>query len=313
MSTSVIAACSMPCGSHIAGAARGSFNERFATPTLGAVFKPTQFPFSDVEQVDVDGTRAGLQSRYRPDQRPKMFYTNTPVEYWGGGRAAALTHTTVDGKRDLTLPDNVRIYLLAGTQHSVAAFPPVRTPPTSAAGDAGCCPERWAAVEQSNTPSQRYRGRCSERGTNGPSRALRRHQADTRGSAIGRWSRLPTSSFRRCPACPIRVAFRDPRESLGARSWRFRIWCHKSIVTETNWVASATPRSRYRLRRRPAGTSAIHQLGIRETFINCWGRIFRSRRPRRRGKPMAIRDRQLRSDIEAWTTICSESDRQRWI
>jgi hypothetical protein len=55
-----------------------------------------------------------------------MFYTNTPVEYWGGGRAAALTHTSVDGKRDLTLPDNVRIYLLAGTQHIVAAFPPIR-------------------------------------------------------------------------------------------------------------------------------------------------------------------------------------------
>ena len=122
---------------NIAGAARGSFNERFATPTLGAVFKPTQFPFSDVEQVDVDGTRAGLQSRYQADQCAKVFYTNTPVEYWGGGRAAALTHTTVDGKRDLTLPDNVRIYLLAGTQHGVGAFPPLRTSPTSSAGDAG--------------------------------------------------------------------------------------------------------------------------------------------------------------------------------
>jgi hypothetical protein len=116
---------------HIAGAARGSFNERFATPTLGDVFRPTKFPFSDLEEVDVDGTRGGLQSRYRSDQRPKVFYTNTPVEYWGGGRAAGLTHTTIDGKRDLTLPDNIRIYLLAGTQHIVAAFPPVRTQPTS--------------------------------------------------------------------------------------------------------------------------------------------------------------------------------------
>ena len=122
---------------HIAGAARGSFNERFATPTLGDVFRPTQFPFSDVEQVDVDGTRAGLQSRYRPDQRPKMFYTNTPVEYWGGGRAAALTHTTIDGKQDLELPDNVRMYLLAGTQHGAATFPPVRTPRTSGGAAAG--------------------------------------------------------------------------------------------------------------------------------------------------------------------------------
>jgi hypothetical protein len=109
---------------HIAGAARGSFNQRFAIPTHGDVFRPTRFPFSDLEQTDVDGRRDGLQSRYRPDQRPKIFYTNTPVEYWGGGRAAALTHTTLDGTRDLTLPDNVRIYLLAGTQHIEAAFPP---------------------------------------------------------------------------------------------------------------------------------------------------------------------------------------------
>ena len=112
---------------HIAGAARGSFNERFATPSHGDCSRPTQFPFADVDEIDVDGTRGGLLSRYRPDQRPKIFYTNTPVEYWGGGRAAALTHTTVDGTRDLDLPDNVRMYLLAGTQHIVAPFPPVRT------------------------------------------------------------------------------------------------------------------------------------------------------------------------------------------
>jgi hypothetical protein len=94
---------------HMAGASRGSYNERFATPVHGDVFRPTKFPFSDAEQVDIDGTRGGLQARYRLDQRPKVFYTNTPVEYWGGGRAAALTHTTIDGKRDLELPDNVRI------------------------------------------------------------------------------------------------------------------------------------------------------------------------------------------------------------
>lgn len=119
---------------HIAGAARGSFNERFATPTHGDAYRPTRFPFSDVEQRDLDGTRDGLESRYRADQRPKIFYTNTPVEYWGGGRAAALTHTTLEGTRDLTLPENVRIYLLAGTQHIEPAFPPTRWSPTALAG-----------------------------------------------------------------------------------------------------------------------------------------------------------------------------------
>jgi hypothetical protein len=114
---------------HIAGAARVGFNARFATPSLGELFTSVQFPFADVEQMDVDGRRTGMQARYRPDQRPKIFYTNTPVEYWGGGRAAALTHTTIDGQRDLTLPENVRMYLLAGTQHGAASFPPVRNAP----------------------------------------------------------------------------------------------------------------------------------------------------------------------------------------
>jgi hypothetical protein len=117
---------------HIAGAARGSFNSRFATPSHGDMFEATRFPYSDLEQSDIDGTRDGVLSRYPPDQRPKIFYTNTPVEYWGGGRAAALTHTTVDGKRDLPLPDNVRIYLLAGTQHTSGPFPPPRSLPLAA-------------------------------------------------------------------------------------------------------------------------------------------------------------------------------------
>ena len=45
------------------------------------------------------------------------------MEYWGGGRAAALVHTSPDGKRDLTLPANVRAYFLTGAQHGPAPFP----------------------------------------------------------------------------------------------------------------------------------------------------------------------------------------------
>jgi len=111
---------------HIAGAARGSFNERFATAVSGSVFSPTRFPFSTTEET-LNGERGSLLMRYTPAQRPKMFFSNTPVEYWGGGRAAALTHLTPDGKRDLTLPADVRMYFLAGTQHGEAEFPPART------------------------------------------------------------------------------------------------------------------------------------------------------------------------------------------
>jgi uncharacterized protein (DUF305 family) len=112
---------------HIAGAALGRFNVRFSTTTHGQPFLPTRFPFSDVEQQGFEGKRDGLTAIYGSDQRPKVFHTNTSVEYWGQGRAAALTHTTPDGSRDVSVPDDVRIYLLAGTQHGESAFPPSRT------------------------------------------------------------------------------------------------------------------------------------------------------------------------------------------
>jgi hypothetical protein len=86
---------------HIAGAARGSYNERFAAPSRGDMFRPTRFPFTDADEADTDAVHRGLQSAYRPEQRLKVFYTNTPVEYWGGGREAALTHTSVEGTRRL--------------------------------------------------------------------------------------------------------------------------------------------------------------------------------------------------------------------
>jgi hypothetical protein len=110
---------------HIAGAGQGSFNERFAAPGYNT-FSATRFPFADSEQAGPDGKRDGILAGYRPDQAPKVIYTNTSVEYWGLGRSAALTHLALDGRSDTAVPDNVRIYLLAGTQHGEAAFPPTR-------------------------------------------------------------------------------------------------------------------------------------------------------------------------------------------
>jgi hypothetical protein len=112
---------------HIAAAARGTFNDRFGMPIAGSVMlTPTRFPFTTDDQT-FGGERGSLLQRYTAEQRPKIFFTNTPVEYWGGGRAAALIHTSADGKKDLPIPDNVRIYMLSGTQHGEAAFPPRRT------------------------------------------------------------------------------------------------------------------------------------------------------------------------------------------
>jgi hypothetical protein len=111
---------------HIAGAARLNINERLGTPNALSMFIGTRFPFAASSQRDpITGKVDGLleNDRARANQ-PKIFFTNSSVEYWGGGRSAALIHTTPDGKADLAPPANVRIYYLAGTQHSPGRFPP---------------------------------------------------------------------------------------------------------------------------------------------------------------------------------------------
>lgn len=84
-----------------------------------------KFPFTDAPQRDAVTNRTdGVLAKYRADQQPRVIYTNSSVEYWGTGRAAALIHTSIDGTTDLALPSNVRVYHFAGTQHGPAAFPP---------------------------------------------------------------------------------------------------------------------------------------------------------------------------------------------
>lgn len=117
---------------HVAGAGIGSFNHRFAQPSrdaqpLNALFYPTDlFPFADSSQTDADnGKTAGLLDKARAENvLPKIFYANTAYEYWS--RAASLIHTSPDGKSDLALMDNVRVYFFSGLQHFSGAFPPTR-------------------------------------------------------------------------------------------------------------------------------------------------------------------------------------------
>ena len=109
---------------HIAGGRRGQFNQRFgqpsdaSTPNLGH-----RFPFSYADQVDpITGARDGL---LRPQRAlgclPKIIATNSSSEYWRGD--ACLAHTTVDGNADLAPPAEARVYLFAGTQHSMGGLP----------------------------------------------------------------------------------------------------------------------------------------------------------------------------------------------
>jgi hypothetical protein len=114
---------------HVAGGGRGSFNVRFAQPSrdghpLLNLFYPTDlFPFTDLPQTDPEtGVTAGLLDRtLNTPAAPKIFYTNGSYEYWG--RAASLTHTTADSRRDAPLAPDTRIYFLAGTQHGAGARP----------------------------------------------------------------------------------------------------------------------------------------------------------------------------------------------
>lgn len=117
---------------HVAGGGRGSFNHLFAQASRDAhpyinFFHPTDiFPFTDRAQVDFrTGVNDGLLVYQKTEFLPKIFYTNSSYEYWG--RAASLIHTSIDGREDAKLMDNVRIYHFAGTQHGPAGFPPTAT------------------------------------------------------------------------------------------------------------------------------------------------------------------------------------------
>lgn len=117
---------------HVAGAGRGSFNYRFAQPSrdgqpTSSIFFPTDiFPFTDLSQRDPRTGQAGglLDRAMAEDVVPRIFFSNTSFEYWG--RAAALIHVSADGKRDVPISDNVRIYHFTGLQHFSGPFPPER-------------------------------------------------------------------------------------------------------------------------------------------------------------------------------------------
>jgi Alpha/beta hydrolase domain len=106
--------------SHIAGIGRIFFNTPFGQPARTGTqhedhdFPENEFPFSTATLADPLTGRKG--SLFRGDgSDPKLIETNTSTEYWQKG--ASLLHTDPLGKEDVTLPDNSRVYMIAGTQH----------------------------------------------------------------------------------------------------------------------------------------------------------------------------------------------------
>ena len=107
---------------HIAGGRRGEFNHRYAQPSV----QPTPsfghlFPFADLPQTDpLTGNTDGLLRRQAENGGlPKIFYTDTSSEYWRGD--AGLSHGDLTTGGDAVLPDGVRRYLFASTQHGPGA------------------------------------------------------------------------------------------------------------------------------------------------------------------------------------------------
>ncbi len=106
--------------SHIAGVGRVFFNQPFAQPARTGTqhedhdFPENAFPFSTATMSDPLTGQTG--SLFRSDgSDPMLIETNTSTEYWQKG--ASLLTTDPLGTKDVELPANSRVYMIAGTQH----------------------------------------------------------------------------------------------------------------------------------------------------------------------------------------------------
>jgi hypothetical protein len=106
---------------HIAGVGRIFFNMPFGQPARTGTqhedhgFPENVFPFSTAMLSDPLTEQEGSLFPEDDDTAPKLIETNTSTEYWQKG--ASLLHTDPLGKKDAALPENSRVYLIAGTQH----------------------------------------------------------------------------------------------------------------------------------------------------------------------------------------------------
>jgi hypothetical protein len=105
---------------HISGAGKVFANHRFGMPNRTATqhedrfYPESWFPFGyRLEQDHFTGRNGRIIARKPTD--PKVIESNTSTEYWQ--KAASLVHTDPKGRGDADLPANVRVYLIAGTQH----------------------------------------------------------------------------------------------------------------------------------------------------------------------------------------------------
>ena len=104
---------------HAAGGGRMFLNYEFARPVTSCQqhtnqLEPELFPFAYAVMEDPQtGREDGILKR--PATDPLVIHTQTSTEYWQ--KRGSLAHT--DGRgNDVAVPDGVRIYLFASTQHN---------------------------------------------------------------------------------------------------------------------------------------------------------------------------------------------------
>lgn len=108
---------------HVAGAGKGAFNHRFRMSTdfgtqhEGHLSGSEFFPLAPVQQTDPVTGASGdsLERTRKAGQLPRLIFTQSSTEYWS--RAASLLHSDLEGRTDLKLPEDLRLYLVAGAQH----------------------------------------------------------------------------------------------------------------------------------------------------------------------------------------------------
>jgi len=108
---------------------RNPLNTRFGQPGRAYgqheehLYPAYEFPFSYATATDpLTGLTGSLLDRCRAARNcPKVFHTISSLEYWQGKQS--LDQTDPLGMQDLPDLDNVRMYLIASTQHGPAATP----------------------------------------------------------------------------------------------------------------------------------------------------------------------------------------------
>ncbi|RYU97093.1 alpha/beta hydrolase domain-containing protein [Emticicia agri] len=108
------------------GPRRITLNVRFGRPGGGGMqheeifFPGNEPPFTWSNTLDpLSGIEGGmLDACQQQGFLPKIMHTLSSTEYWQS--RMSLRTTDVYGSKDLSVPDNVRIYLFSGTQHTPA-------------------------------------------------------------------------------------------------------------------------------------------------------------------------------------------------